>query len=66
MRGEAAAASAAAAPVAVRPFAGRCGRDAIHDRHQQVHQDHVRFNLTCQPDCFSTVTRLADDLQFRV
>jgi hypothetical protein len=37
--------------------------EAVHARHLDVHGDHVRAQLLCQPDGLVATGRLADDLQ---
>jgi hypothetical protein len=39
------------------------GLHAVHPRHPQVHQDHVRAQPFGQPDRLATVARLADDVE---
>src|SRR5947209_1560074 len=42
-------------------LANDAGRlEAVHDGHADVHQDHVRPELACQPHGFLAVTRVAD------
>ncbi len=42
------------------------GGHAVHDRHQHVHQDHIRAQLHCPTKCLRAVFRLADHLELGV
>jgi hypothetical protein len=44
----------------------RGGGNAIHHRHQQVHQHHIWGELSRQAQRLGAVCRLADHFQFRV
>lgn len=47
------------------PKRANCG-DAVHHRHEEIHQHHIRMELFGQLDRFGSVRRLADDLNLRI